>query len=468
MNPSKLFVWAFSLILFMGGNQINRVHNLVWPFLWTGIATAQQPNNARPMLLQSDFASADCSGPSPAGYTRIFLADRQDGKPGAGSPSDPFDGSTPEKFDTVLRGRSESGVTHLIVCIGPGTFQTEGTRDFVIGQGHLDKSHPAGFTVNQGWRIHGAGLEKTTLILTNLFMDPSTGKYLKGVLIATYTLDTSGLEISDMTLDDNYPMLKARYHADLQLQALFLRSNHGHQWVHDLHVMNVSGEQSEDFPIEISSLAPTTSDSQGNLVEHVTLDHFASGHCTAIVLANSEGEVRNNKVTGYHIGYGGWSMANVNFHDNQAIETTFGFNVDSWKNSGIIIAHNQVIHPLSYGIVVGGKGNFPNFTISDNTVTITTDGKSSVYGLIFQGNVSGARVFRNKIVADRSTGASNVFGFFEKGTQNVNNTFQENVMTGSFLNALQGPECVYGNVDEKGKELRTLRSTQKTPCPAHE
>src|SRR5580698_2570501 len=146
MSVSKVWVWTFLMALGFLGNEINRTRNLVGPLKSTGIA--QQANAARPMLLQSDFSSPDCSGPAPTGYTRIFVADRRDGTPGTGGPSDAFDGGTAEKFDTLLRSRSESGVTKLIVCVGPGTFQTEGTRDYVLGQGHLDKSHPAGFTVN--------------------------------------------------------------------------------------------------------------------------------------------------------------------------------------------------------------------------------------------------------------------------------------------------------------------------------
>src|SRR5438105_4497493 len=60
------------------------------------------------------FASSDCYGPTPSGYTRIFIAYRADANPGIGTVSDPFDGSTAEKFDALLRARSEGGVSHLV------------------------------------------------------------------------------------------------------------------------------------------------------------------------------------------------------------------------------------------------------------------------------------------------------------------------------------------------------------------
>jgi hypothetical protein len=452
MGVSKFNVCTILITLCFLGNEITRAQNIVWPVAEIGIAAMQQSNAA-------DFANKDCSGPAPSGDTRIFIAARSDGKPGTGSPSDPFDGSTAEKFDTALRTRSEGGITNLIVCIGPGTFQTEGTRDYVLGQGHLDKSHPGGFTVNAGWKIHGAGMDKTTLRLADLFADPSSGKYLEGIVIGTYNFDSSGVEVSDLTVDDNYPVLKPRYRSDLELLAVMLRSDRGHQWIHNIHVMNASGEGPEDFPVGITSQAPNP-ENKGNLIEHVTMDHWAGGRCTAITIAGGEGEVRYNTVTGYHNGYGGWSMSNVNFHDNQAIETDYGFNIDSWQNTGIVIAHNQIIRPRLYGVVVGGNGNFTGFSITDNTVTV---GPSTVYGLVFQGRVSGARVLRNKIVPDRA-GSSSATGILEKGPQNVTNIFQANVIAGSFKNTLQGSECLWGNVSESGAPLSDLRNSTNQPC----
>src|SRR5258708_7422514 len=75
--------------------------------------------------------STDCTAKStPQGFSRIFIsadgaANRRGSQKGLGSTaSDPYDGSTAEKFDTILRSRSEANQQNLIVCIGPGTFQT--------------------------------------------------------------------------------------------------------------------------------------------------------------------------------------------------------------------------------------------------------------------------------------------------------------------------------------------------------
>jgi hypothetical protein len=360
----------------------------------------------------SGFASADCGGRVTTGHTRIFIAYRTDTKSGSGSASDPLDGSTAQKFDTLLRSRSESGVTNLVVCIGPGTFQTEGVYDYAIGGGHLDKTRSGGFTVNRGWKIHGSRMDQTVLRLTDLYLDPSTGKYLVGRVISTYDLDSHGVEVSDLTLDDNYPALKPQYKTDLQLEAVSLRSTLGQHWIYSIHVMNAAGEWTEAFPVEISSQAKSPTESTGNIVEHVAMDHWASGKCTAIAIANAVAEVRYNTVIGHQIAYGGWQMSDVHFHDNYAIETVYGFNIDSLDNRGVVINHNQIIHPQSYGLVVGGTGQYVNFSISYNTITLASpDPLNTVYGLIFQGNVTGARVIGNRIIGDQGAIAGPCFRF---------------------------------------------------------
>src|SRR5882757_1701791 len=176
------------------------------------------------------------------------------------------------------------------------------------------------------------------------------------IIVSTYGVDSDHVEVSDLTLDDNYPDLKPRYKADLQLEAVSLRSNRGQHWIHNIHVMNAAGEWTEAFPVEISSPAASPTTSADNIVEYVTMDHWAAGKCTAVAIANTVTEVRYNKVIGYQIAYGGWQMSSVRFHDNDAIDGQYGFNIDSLINRGVVIKHNQVVHPRAYGMVIGGTG----------------------------------------------------------------------------------------------------------------
>jgi len=319
--------------------------------------------------------------------------------------------------------------------------------------------------VNQKWKLHGAAMDQTILKLTDLYLNPSTGKYLIGLIIGTYHLNSYGVEISDLTLDDNYSALKEQYRTNLQLQAVFLQSNQGQHWIHHVHVINAVGELADDFPVEIGSRVQSPMKSNGNLVEYVTMDHWSGGECTAIAIANAVAEVRYNTVTGYWGDYGGWYISDVNFHDNYAIQTVYGFNIDSLQNSGVRISHNQIIHPQSYGLVIGGIGQFNNFSISDNTVIMASTGHGKTFfGLILQGNVSGARVTGNRIITDQSPPPANIFGVYEKDDHNANNVFQGNQISSSFQNSLKSANCVYGNLNQSGNSLPGLVNTQAKPC----
>jgi hypothetical protein len=331
--------------------------------------------------------------------------------------------------------------------------------------GHLDKTNPAGFTVNRGWRVHGTAMDKTVLRLSDLYVNPSTPRSVLGLIIGTYDLDSFGVELSDLSLDDNYPALKGRYKVDLQLQAVFLQSNRGQHWIHNVHVMNSAGEVAEDFPVEIGSQSQNPLDSDGNIVEYVTMDHWFGGECTAIAIANASAEVRYNTVTGYWGGYGGWHMSNVNFHNNYAIQTVYGFNIDSLENNGVVISNNQIVHPRAYGVVIGGIGQFRNFYITKNTITMASVGPgSTLLALIMQSNLSGARVTANRIILDQSLPPTNMFGVFEKGTNNMGNVFQGNQISSSFRNSIKSTICAYGNVSENNTALSGLGNTQTIPC----
>jgi hypothetical protein len=346
--------------------------------------------------------SDDCAAKSPPrNFSRIFIALRPGSKAGSGTASDPYDGSTAERFDALLRSRSEANQQNLIVCIGPGTFQTEGTYDFVILVAHKTSR---GFTLNKNWKIHGAGIGKTVLKLVSFLPNPPNRKHGTGdgVVFSTHDDSASGIEISDLSIDDNYPALKPLATqmgiSALNLEAIHLRADQGGHWIHRISVARSSGEISEAFPVWIVSVSnKSPALNSGNIIEEVSVNEWGGGTCTAITIANALGEIRNNVVRDYQIGYGGWSLGEVAFHDNVAADTEYGFNIDSLENNGVRIYNNRIIHPRHYGMVIGGGGRYANFQITGNTIAINT---RSAIGILFQGNVTGALIERNTFVAD--------------------------------------------------------------------
>src|SRR5262249_40321631 len=155
--------------------------------------------------------SSDCTEDAsklPRGTTRVFIG-QQSGKDGSGrSASDARDGSSADKFDRILRCYAEgcaggSGVNavpkteKLMVCIGPGKFQTKGRYDFVINVPHRTQE---GFTIGKGWKIHGAGVQQTTVqlnayraLLEDKNPENLPAKTGKGVVFHTNSDDASGI-----------------------------------------------------------------------------------------------------------------------------------------------------------------------------------------------------------------------------------------------------------------------------------
>jgi hypothetical protein len=302
------------------------------------------------------------------------------------------------------------------------------------------------------------------------------------VVFSTNSDQASGVEISDLTIDANYPQLKIGATNTgikaLNLEAIHLRSYQGGHWIHDLKIINVAGEigaadiRWETFPVWIVSMRNDYSPlgNSGNVIERLSMSSFGGGACTAITVANAVAEVRNNVVEGYSGAYGGWSLGPVWFHDNAAIGTDYGFNIDSLRNEGVRIESNRIIHPRQYGIVVGGDGTYANFIIAKNAIEID---RSKVIALVFRGNVTGAFVEGNSILAAAGVTAMAIRNYAADlaARPNVNNIYQSNRISSGLGISFKGlswasRSCIADNRDENGKPSKRLRDNHAGLCGA--
>jgi hypothetical protein len=227
----------------------------------------------------------------------------------------------------------------------------------------------------------------------------------------------------------------------------------------------------EAFPVWIASFSrEKVGVNRGNLIEHVTMTQHFGDVCTAIAVANALGEVRNNLVDGYQIGYGGWDLGETVFHDNTATNTDYGFNIDSLVNNGVRIENNQIIHPRLYGFVVGGEGTFAKFKFLNNTVQME---KSGNIGFVFRGNVTGATIMGNKIIADNGSAARATafrnYAVSKQAGPNSANAYQSNQIAGGMKLVFETPSqksqnCFFDNRDERGNPHKDLPNSQNGPC----
>lgn len=136
----------------------------------------------------------------------VHIAFRTDGLPGSGTARDPFDGSTAEKFDAVMRAAMvDAG--HVTILIGEGTFETYGEQHSAAS---YDPNGDRGWSIKQGARsIRGAGMGRTTLRLKAWpqfgWGASQTGWHI--VFGANYGGFCRGFLLEDITLDCNYPNL---------------------------------------------------------------------------------------------------------------------------------------------------------------------------------------------------------------------------------------------------------------------
>lgn len=129
------------------------------------------------------------------------LIPKADGTAGSGTQADPYDGSTPDRFDAAMRAAPANARIH----IGPGSFPTRGgtAGDFVL-PGLI------GWTPKPGQKIQGSGIFTTSILLYPWDQTlPLASLIAKHYIIATpvfgpeISIFTSNFEVSDLTLDCN-------------------------------------------------------------------------------------------------------------------------------------------------------------------------------------------------------------------------------------------------------------------------
>jgi hypothetical protein len=274
----------------------------------------------------------------------------------------------------------------------------------------------------------------------------------------------------------------------LNLAGIVLRSNNGGHWIHNVAVIGASGDvgfsdiRFEAFAVQIwgnlEVLDPTQS--TNNLIENVTVSKPGSpvmsgapagGVMDGIVVNNAVAEIRNSLVEDYTIAFGGWAMGPVWFHGNTARNVKYGFNADSFTSAGVIFESNQIIHPLLYGIVIGGGNGssiFQNWNVSNNSIQLN---QNNSVGLVLRGQVQDSVFSGNTIASDGS--AKSLIGIWSypiaTGLANFGNGFQDNRIDNAMsidfsLDPNFNGNCRFQNRDLQGKARQDFPDNSSTRC----
>jgi hypothetical protein len=184
--------WTGSVWVDVPGGYVIGNRNVWRQFLFASVTTSAirvQVNNALGGYSRITEIEAYQSGAaSGSNVTRdIWIALRADGLPGSGTQSDPYDGSSADKFDAILSGFS--GTPNLGVhLMGAGPFLTSVARRWLV---------------QPGWVISGDGMYSTTLKLTGNVAGMS------GVtaIVSDSNVATDNVMIRDLTIDCNWAEL---------------------------------------------------------------------------------------------------------------------------------------------------------------------------------------------------------------------------------------------------------------------
>jgi len=113
----------------------------------------------------------------------VWIAIRTDGRAGRGTIADPYDGSTPAKFDRLMVSFGPNIQIHL----GAGVFQTAWNHSWVV---------------KDGWTVRGIGMYSTTIqIVGSLTGHPGTGA---SAFVTGYNSGADGAVLQDFTIDCNW------------------------------------------------------------------------------------------------------------------------------------------------------------------------------------------------------------------------------------------------------------------------
>jgi hypothetical protein len=198
-------------------------------------------------------APSPTASPRPTPTQNIWIAKRTDGLPGSGTQADPFNGSTPAKFDALMFSyywTYNLGV-HLV---GPGPFRTYATHQWAV---------------RPGWVLSGDGMYSTTLQMVG---SVAGIHYTVNCISSSPNISSDYITIQDLTVDCNWAELSqtadtgAGGEKNIATSAIVLfGSNNLVQRVRTINCYGSWANLKESFGISLN--APVSSDGTNNVIQ---------------------------------------------------------------------------------------------------------------------------------------------------------------------------------------------------------
>jgi hypothetical protein len=384
--------------------------------------------------------------PASSPTQHIWIAVRTDGLPGSGTQTDPFDGSTPQKFDAVMFNyywTYNLGV-HLS---GSGPFRT-----YVNHQ----------WAARPGWVISGDGMYATTLQMTGNIAgmhNPLT------CISSDPNIATDNVTIRDLTIDCNWDELSTTADTgtggekNAKTEAIMLwGSNNLIDHVRSINSYGSWANRGEQFAIALG--APYNSDGTNNVIQFCRAEQphgnygnpFSLTGWAPYVIANSK--VLSCTGVGVNSGtHAGFTSGGVNFGgvkncviDSNTFIDCYGVAYsDTGSCDGLQITNNVVTR--GWNAVGLGSPTLPkqNITISGNSFSIQNRNLGANGGItIAEVPVTNLTISNNSILTD--TSGLGWLSFWGVTAQSVNNaTITDNIVDAVFYNGVTGTGLTFSN-----------------------
>ena len=358
--------------------------------LESAILTTLSPGNytaiVRGVNNTTGIALVEAYDLDPISTREVWVAVRTDGQAGSGTESDPYDGSTMDKFDAIMGDNSKTP-PYTTIHLGPGTF-----RSAASDQGGKWK-------VKSGWVVEGAGMYSTIVQMggsvAGIHYDLEAFKSIQD------GSSTDNVIIRDLTVDCNWAELSATADVGLggekniKVFAVYLAgSNNLIERVRHIQTYGSWANGQEDFGIFLT--APSTMDATGDRITYCRAElpagNYGSAfniagevsyspiryvidskvdHCTVIGLDNGQ----PGQPVGFTNGLGGAAFAkNFETSDNFVTDCAGVFYSDTGTLENIQILNNTVVRGwLGIGVVADGPSESwtkKNMMIRGNSINV--------------------------------------------------------------------------------------------------
>jgi hypothetical protein len=353
----------------------------------------------------------------------VFIAVRTDGRPGTGTEEDPYDGSTQPKFDALMASFEPNTTIHL----GLGTFLTN-----VIPKTGPAAGYGTAFFVQSGWRIIGAGIDRTTVQMTgNLSTFTTDCQAFKSNSDAV----TNNVRIENLTIDCNYAALSANAvtaNGQKNFKSGGIQLFGNNITIENVHVIGQYGSfanSQESFAIALTG----PNDGNGatnNVINRCIVDGLpsaftyggpfmisggGSGHATYCRVTNCLATGRNTGNVTDTFNSGGVNLANASccdITDNTFVDCVSIAYHDTGTADNISVFRNRLIRGCQgIGAVARGAGySDTNWRIVGNNMNIQNRSGENV-GIKITGNTNSGHYIANNIISFTTSGGNGAAGF---------------------------------------------------------